>query len=1103
MTVVDPLAGASHDASGPLADDGSLVEEFLDSGTSTGVTPTTLEDTSKAWATDTWIGAIVTSDGKTLTVTSNTGTVLTGTAGWSPSDPASGLFYKVDKGLADDNLTVSVIKQGKSPDDIVRMTFVRFADLAVGDTVTVREVGLHNYVNMALIPYVNTVGGVSQVAGERLSETASDPITFTITQAFKDALVDQGGDSWAARIVEDLEINGDVKISEVDSDISEAAGVTLTPAPVVATFAVPTPTVVAGPVTISPAPVVATFAVPVPTVVAGPVTISPAPVVANWNVPAPTLLAVKTLAPAPVVATWGVPTPTVTAGPVTLTPAAVAASFVVPAPTLLAVKTLTPAAVVATWGVPTPTVITGAFTIQPAPTVATWAVPTPTVVTGPITLQPAPTVATWAVPTPTVVAGPVTLTPAPVVATWVVPTATIVTGANPVLVDGTADAGDIAKGNTRLAWQNPGGLKNWYRIYRDRSNFEIDSEYSTDGEDWSNTPQQVSTTVPAGNAFSVSSWAERVGSEFVIWAIYCDLDQIWYRRGTVADAANDIVWGTQREISTRSTGGLPMLAVTRTFNGRIVVAYDDLVGSLTETHFLGGSDDGDNPTWTDFTWDDAAGANNNNKADVWAALAPFTGGNGNRFVVGARLPDAVNTTAYRTVTAVPEWNGTAFSNEAKNAISSSDDASAIVSVGVDGDDRAHVLFRATTALELQSRRAGSVRDDDWDAAIDVATVVCDACTLVVDTNPSTDTLLAFYHIAADTEDFRFKTSPVDTVVWSAEQTVTYASPTADLAGGFQTVEDSLPIAPDTSTAVHFYHHDVAAATGVTLTPAPVVASFVVPTPTVIAGPVTIQPTPVVANWVVVAPTLLSPKTLTPAAVIASFVVLTPTVQIGAVTLQPPPTVASWGVPTPTLQIGAVTLTPAPTVANWVVPTPTITSGVVLSPAPVVATWVVPTPTLSVGGVTILPAPAVAAWVVPTPTLLTDVTLTPAPATAAWVVLTPTLQVGAVTLLPGAVSATWTVPAPTLLSVKILTPVAVSATWVVPVPTVQAGGVTLLPGAAVATWVVPTPSIIQPIPSTTGDLSLSLRRGDQAASMRRGEADASMRRGGDDADLKNQ
>jgi hypothetical protein len=60
------------------------------SGTSTSTTATTLADTTQHWTVNEWNGATSVSGGDTLTITSNTATVLTGT--WAPAQPAAGAY---------------------------------------------------------------------------------------------------------------------------------------------------------------------------------------------------------------------------------------------------------------------------------------------------------------------------------------------------------------------------------------------------------------------------------------------------------------------------------------------------------------------------------------------------------------------------------------------------------------------------------------------------------------------------------------------------------------------------------------------------------------------------------------------------------------------------------------------------------------------------------------------------------------------------------------------------------------------------------------------------------------------------------------------------
>lgn len=66
-------------------------------GVTTDTTAKTLTDARAAWTTSEWIGEVVTCNSQTLTITSNTATVLTGSGGWS-ADPGDGNAYKIGVG---------------------------------------------------------------------------------------------------------------------------------------------------------------------------------------------------------------------------------------------------------------------------------------------------------------------------------------------------------------------------------------------------------------------------------------------------------------------------------------------------------------------------------------------------------------------------------------------------------------------------------------------------------------------------------------------------------------------------------------------------------------------------------------------------------------------------------------------------------------------------------------------------------------------------------------------------------------------------------------------------------------------------------------------
>lgn len=128
---------------------------------------------------------------------------------------------------------------------------------------------------------------------------------------------------------------------------------------------------------------------------------------------------------------------------------------------------------------------------------------------------------------------------------------------------------------------------------------------------------------------------------------------------------------------------------------------------------------------------------------------------------------------------------------------------------------------------------------------------------------------------------------------------------------------------------------------VTVNPAPVTASFNIPAPTFAFGAITVSPAPVTATFNIPLPTLLNVLTVTPASVVATFNIPTPVLVGGTVTVQPAPVTTAFAIPPPILTLGPVTVFPSSVIATFVIPTPTLVIGGTVSPAPVVANFVIP------------------------------------------------------------------------------------------------------------------------------------------------------------------
>ena len=86
---------ASYDpATGTFTVDRAWQVAYTGLGVTTDATAKTLTDTRRNWSTNSLVGLVITCNTRTLTVTSNTATVATGSAGWS-ADPGDGYSYAI------------------------------------------------------------------------------------------------------------------------------------------------------------------------------------------------------------------------------------------------------------------------------------------------------------------------------------------------------------------------------------------------------------------------------------------------------------------------------------------------------------------------------------------------------------------------------------------------------------------------------------------------------------------------------------------------------------------------------------------------------------------------------------------------------------------------------------------------------------------------------------------------------------------------------------------------------------------------------------------------------------------------------------------------
>jgi hypothetical protein len=393
----------------------------------------------------------------------------------------------------------------------------------------------------------------------------------------------------------------------------------------------------------------------------------------------------------------------------------------------------------------------------------------------------------------------------------------------PVEVRSTSNLG-LTKGQNRVVFRNPRGNKNYYVFYTNSN--QAYYEWSSDGVDWTETVGTITANPTNDVVECIDVKIYDNGSSLTVFVVMALFDNsaggtdLLYRRGTIPDASNPITWTAA--VQNIDSGIVKILsapmcaAIARTDNGELVIAYTEDFGTMGKdyrrTYLLGSDGDGGSPSWSGVTlWDDPSGGNNNDlKGDVWFGLENFGSTQGDRVLIHGRFPDANDSTDYAHKTGVPDWGGTSFSNTTQANNGLSDTQAKVVAGLIDAADFAHIIYWAGGATaELKSRKAGTAGDDDWSSTATVKAGDVDACTLTLDTGPATDELYIFYHDAADSTDFHYKTTPVDTISWSSEETVTFSSDLIALSSWSRDVESGLHIGiEDADTDIWYHELDV-------------------------------------------------------------------------------------------------------------------------------------------------------------------------------------------------------------------------------------------------------------------------------------------------------
>jgi hypothetical protein len=381
----------------------------------------------------------------------------------------------------------------------------------------------------------------------------------------------------------------------------------------------------------------------------------------------------------------------------------------------------------------------------------------------------------------------------------------------------------LAKGRNRTVFRNPRGTGRYYSFYIDvdgSSNVAVVYEYSITGVIWSTAAVTVIDFGADASGGEVHDFDVKIhddGSQLEVWVVAIGYDatdtaaQTKYVYGTISDASSTISWNTVQDIdaaiTTRLISGADYcIALGRTDNGEIVVAFtEDLTNKgkdYRQIKLIGSDGDGAAPSWSgETTWDDPSGNNDNqSKGDVFIGIETFDSSYPDDFLIYARSATTNATSTYRLITAVPDWDqgGSGFTN---TTIAAWGTAGTVIgqylSAIIDESDIVHLVysdFDGATTSYVYHRKAATAGDDDLGSATTVASGpgLYEALTCTLDTGPATDELYVFYNDTS-TVDFHYRTTPVGTISFSSEFTVSYHQHITALTSWSREIDNSLLI----------------------------------------------------------------------------------------------------------------------------------------------------------------------------------------------------------------------------------------------------------------------------------------------------------------------
>lgn len=365
--------------------------------------------------------------------------------------------------------------------------------------------------------------------------------------------------------------------------------------------------------------------------------------------------------------------------------------------------------------------------------------------------------------------------------------------ASPVVTITTGINGEsTALEQGRHVFRNTRGLKYYYAFVCDSANGKIFLYKSSDGSSWSAcSPGEISGGT--NDAFDFVLYDD--GSQMVIYVVfgYATVDEvIYYRRLTIADSASDPTIGALTEVTSgagKDTGKRRSPTIIQDRNGYVLIAYLQWEDPTYYNVYVIGTtttNPGDSPTFSTEVLVESTTISN--YYDARTAMVSF-GGSGD---IGGIIYSFATTADQMKVRGrdITSFDGTTISLGTSADISDgygTHQHYPFIAVN-DSSNYAHVLYDDPSGsyAGTRSKKSSSASTvEAWDSNIQVDSTEPQSLSLsIVGSN-----LYAFYHHG--TTNVRYKTSPVGTISWSGENTITESADLDYLSSSYREYESNL------------------------------------------------------------------------------------------------------------------------------------------------------------------------------------------------------------------------------------------------------------------------------------------------------------------------